>query len=84
MTHSSQLLVLVEWIPAKAHDHRVNLSLFLVKGARGWAIYLVIGTTWRNLCVAEVYTWGCDVHHLGERIIWQVSCALPVSPTASF
>jgi hypothetical protein len=64
MTHSGQFFILVEWILTQAHDHGVDLGLVLVERTRRWAVDVVIGTTSRDLGVAEVYAQGCDVHHL--------------------
>ena len=81
-TYSSQLLVLVEWIPTQAHDHGMDLGLFFIELTRRWAIDVVIGTAGGDLGVTEIHAQRCDVHHLRERLVWQISYPPRVSLSA--
>lgn len=84
VTYSSQFLVFVKWIPTKAHHHWVHLGLSLAERTRRWTVHQVVGSTSGHLGVTEVYAWGCDVDHLGERIIWQVCYPQKISLTVLF
>ena len=49
LTHRCKLLVLVERVPPQAHNHRIDLALFLRE------LYLVAFLSY-NLRIAEIYT----------------------------